>query len=65
MSKKVYVYNYINNENIFFKEFNTILSVAKYLGCSKTTISKYCRKGKIYYPNKLNNKGYFFSFILC
>lgn len=65
MSKKVYVYNYINKENIYFKEFDTIISVAKYLGCSKTTISKYCREGKIYYPKNLNNQGFFFSFILC
>ena len=54
MSKKVYVYYHINNKNIFFKELDTIISVARYLDCSETTISRHCHKGTIYYSLKNN-----------
>lgn len=47
-SKKVFVY-LVKQENLqFFKEFETIISVADFLGCSKTTVSKYCRQKKYF-----------------
>lgn len=62
MSKKVFVYKFIYNEYFFLKEFETIQSVARFIGCSKTTISRYCKTGKIYYYNNIFTEGYFFSF---
>lgn len=66
MSKSVYLYKKIQNEYILVSKFDTIISVAKFIGCSKTTISRYCKTGAIYYPpgrREIKKEGFLFTFI--
>lgn len=43
--------------NKFNLKTKPVLIFENYIGCSKTTITRYCKQEKIY--NKLNNKYYF------
>lgn len=58
-SKKVRVVCYTDNSII---TFNSVMAVAKAIGCSGSNISNYCRSGKVY-CHKSTKKKYRLSFV--
>lgn len=58
-SKKVKVICYTNNS---ITVYNSVISASEAIGCSNSTISNYCKSGKVY-THKATKKEYKMSFV--